>query len=73
MFRCEVAYPIFGADRSVLFDGKMGFWPFVEEFAAKYTSKNRSEGTMELKSINVDHESYLEVLVEKVFPIVKKN
>jgi hypothetical protein len=36
----------------VIFDGKLGIWPFTYEEAAKRKSKNRDAGTM-VKSLNL--------------------
>ena len=35
------------------FDGKVGIWPFVEDVESQRSSKNRAQGTVELKGINV--------------------
>ncbi|XP_057793005.1 uncharacterized protein LOC131009608 [Salvia miltiorrhiza] len=51
MFSCVVGRPLFNEDGSVLFDGKIGIFPFREMVPAKRTSKNRLAGTMEEKQI----------------------
>ncbi|XP_057811300.1 uncharacterized protein LOC131025524 [Salvia miltiorrhiza] len=51
MFSCAVGRPLFNEDESVLFDGKIGIFPFTEMVPAKRTSKNRLAGTMEEKQI----------------------
>ncbi|XP_057808793.1 uncharacterized protein LOC131023265 [Salvia miltiorrhiza] len=51
MFVCAVCRPLFNEDGSVLFDGKIGIFPFTEMVPAKRTSKNREAGTMEEKPI----------------------
>lgn len=51
MFMCVVCRPIFAEDGSVIFDGKIGIFPFTEQIAAKRTSKNRPAGTLETKPI----------------------
>ncbi|XP_057773761.1 uncharacterized protein LOC130993059 [Salvia miltiorrhiza] len=51
MFSCAVSRPLFNEDGSVLFDGKIGIFPFTEMVPAKRTSKNRLAGTMEEKPI----------------------
>lgn len=51
MFMCAVCRPLFGSDGSVIFDGKIGIWPFTEEVEAKRGSKRRPKGTKETKPI----------------------
>lgn len=73
MFLAAVARPVFAADGSVLFDGKIGFWPFVKNVAAKYSTRNRPKGVLELKPVNVDKVTYRELLVENVLPAVRNH
>lgn len=51
MFMCAVCRPIFDANGAVVFDGKIGIFPFTQLVPAKRASKNRPAGTLELKSI----------------------
>ncbi|XP_057784891.1 uncharacterized protein LOC131002405 [Salvia miltiorrhiza] len=51
MFLCAVCRPLFDEDGSVLFDGKIGIFPFTEMVPAKRKSKNREAGTLEEKPI----------------------
>ena len=51
MFMCAVSRPLFGVNGEVLFDGKIGIFPFTEQVAAKRSSKNRKAGTLETKAI----------------------
>jgi hypothetical protein len=46
MFLAAVARPRFDANGNVIFDGKLGIWPFTYQEAAKRNSKNREAGTM---------------------------
>ncbi|KAM0853409.1 hypothetical protein ACQ4PT_051104 [Festuca glaucescens] len=46
MFLAAVARPRFDANGNVVFDGKLGIWPFTYQEAAKRKSKNREAGTM---------------------------
>nr|XP_051221899.1 uncharacterized protein LOC127340165 [Lolium perenne] len=70
MFLTAVAKPRHDGQRNVTFDGKVGIWAFVTESAAKYNSKNRTKGTMELKTINVTRDVMREYLCEKVIPAI---
>ncbi|KAM0853410.1 hypothetical protein ACQ4PT_051104 [Festuca glaucescens] len=49
MFLAAVARPRFDANGNVVFDGKLGIWPFTYQEAAKRKSKNREAGTMVTK------------------------
>lgn len=51
MFMCAVCRPVFSANGSVIFDGKIGMWPFTDEITAKRDSKKRKKGTVETKPI----------------------
>lgn len=71
MFLCAVARPRHDSNGKVIFDGKIGFWPFVEQVAAKIYSKNRPKGTLELKPVNVDKTVYRDIIVENLIPAIK--
>lgn len=71
MLIAAVARPRFSADGEVEFDGKIGFWAFTEEVAAKKDSKHRKKGTMEMKPVNVDSTEYRKMMVDNVIPSVK--
>ncbi|XP_041999883.1 uncharacterized protein LOC121749378 [Salvia splendens] len=51
MFMCAVCRPLFGVNGEVLFDGKIGIFPFTKQVPAKRSSKNRMAGTLETKPI----------------------
>ena len=46
MFLAAVARPRYAADGTMVFDGKLGIWPFTYREAAKRKSKNRDAGTI---------------------------
>ena len=70
MFLCAVARPRFNLEGEVIFDGKIGIWPFVEEVAAKRSSANRPRGTLELKPVDVDRDIYREYLTDELIPAI---
>ena len=70
MFLTVVARPRHDAQGNVTFDEKVGIWAFVTEDAAKYNSKYRTKGTMELKNLNVTRDVMREYLCEKVIPAI---
>ncbi|XP_057535502.1 uncharacterized protein LOC130813678 [Amaranthus tricolor] len=51
MFMCAVARPIFSSEGEMIFDGKIGIFPFTHEVAAQRSSKNRKSGEPETKPI----------------------
>ncbi|XP_057545833.1 uncharacterized protein LOC130824831 [Amaranthus tricolor] len=51
MFMCAVARPIFSSEGEMIFDGKIGIFPFTHEVAAQRNSKNRKRGEPETKLI----------------------
>lgn len=68
MFMCAVCRPIFGADGTVLFDGKIGIFPFTYEEPAKRSSKNRPSGTMETKAIeSITRDVIRDCIINKVW------
>ncbi|XP_057796058.1 uncharacterized protein LOC131012156 [Salvia miltiorrhiza] len=51
MFMCAAARPIIDEDGTVIFDGKLGIYPFITTEPAQRNSKNRVKGTLEVKAI----------------------
>jgi hypothetical protein len=48
-------------------------WPFVVRQPAQRASRNRPRGAIVTTPINVDYETYLEYMLEKVLPAIKQN
>ncbi|XP_057789161.1 uncharacterized protein LOC131006021 [Salvia miltiorrhiza] len=72
MFMCAVCRPIFDTDGSVLFDGKIGIFPFTEMVPAKRSSKNRQAGTLEEKTIqSITKEVIKDCIINKIIPAIK--
>ncbi|XP_057768738.1 uncharacterized protein LOC130988793 [Salvia miltiorrhiza] len=72
MFASAIARPIIDEQGNVLFDGKLGIFPFTNEEAAKRNSKNRSKGTMEVKPIpNITKNIMMECMIAKMLPAFK--
>ncbi|KAK9723962.1 hypothetical protein RND81_05G037300 [Saponaria officinalis] len=72
MFMAAVARPRYDKDGVVLFDGKIGIFPFVYEAEALRSSKNRKKGTLEVKPIeSIKKEVIKQCLIEKVIPAIK--
>ncbi|KAK9671881.1 hypothetical protein RND81_12G061100 [Saponaria officinalis] len=50
MFICAVCRPLLGSDGQILFDGKIGIFPFIEREPAARNSKNRPADTLVTKA-----------------------
>ncbi|XP_021861639.2 uncharacterized protein [Spinacia oleracea] len=72
MFLCGIARPIIGYNGEVLFDGKLGIFPFTEEVPAKRSSKNRERGTIEIKAItSVTKEVIRRKIIDELLPAIR--
>ena len=72
MFMCAVAKPIYSSNGDVIFDEKIGMWPFIRQEPAKRSSKNRRRGELETKpiqSITKDHMRAM--LITNVIPTIR--
>ncbi|XP_074314843.1 uncharacterized protein LOC141651013 [Silene latifolia] len=73
MFMCAVGRPQYDENNDVIFDGKIGIWPFVYLEPAKRNSKNRVAGTMETKPIeSITKQVVKDMLLGKVLPEIKR-
>lgn len=73
MFLSAIARPRFDEETNeIIFDGKIGIWPFVRKVVAKRSSKNRQKGTMETKSLEVNRDEYRKMLIDNVLPAIKR-
>ncbi|XP_057811554.1 uncharacterized protein LOC131025785 [Salvia miltiorrhiza] len=72
MFMCAVCRPLIAEDGTVLFDGKIGIFPFTEYIPAKRNSKNREAGTLEQKPIqSITKEVIKDCIINKIIPAIK--
>ncbi|XP_057779850.1 uncharacterized protein LOC130998451 [Salvia miltiorrhiza] len=72
MFMCAVARPIIDIDGTILFDGKLGIYPFTTTEPAKRNSKNRLKGTMEVKPIAAITKEVIKAsLIQEMVPYFK--
>ncbi|XP_074299712.1 uncharacterized protein LOC141630865 [Silene latifolia] len=72
MFMCAVARPQYGSNGEVVFDGKIGIWPFVCQVPAQRNSKNRVAGTLETKCIeSINKHVTREMIINQVLPAIK--
>ncbi|KAL6563295.1 hypothetical protein OROHE_005882 [Orobanche hederae] len=72
MFLAVVGHPIIKPDGEVIWDGKVGIFPFVYEEAAVRASKNRPAGTIQLKPIlSVTRDVVKEMMIKQVLPAIK--
>ena len=67
MFMCAISRPMWDNDGVLLFDGKIGIFPFTEEVPALRSSKNHAAGTLGTKAIqSVTREVIRACLINKV-------
>ncbi|XP_057775233.1 uncharacterized protein LOC130994215 [Salvia miltiorrhiza] len=72
MFMCAVARPIIDEDGTIIFDGKLGIFPFTTTEPAQRNSKNRSKGTMEVKPIAAVTKPIIRAcLIKEMVPMFK--
>ncbi|XP_074293213.1 uncharacterized protein LOC141620174 [Silene latifolia] len=72
MFMCAVTRPKYGPNGEVVFDGKLGIWPFVQTVPAKRNSKNRVAGTLETKNIeSINKQVTKDMVINCVLPAIK--
>ncbi|RHY74159.1 hypothetical protein DYB38_013254 [Aphanomyces astaci] len=71
MFLAAVARPQFDADGNLVFDGKIGMWPFITMTPAARSSRNRSAGTLVATLVNVNAAVYQDFVLNLVLPAIK--
>ncbi|XP_057530102.1 uncharacterized protein LOC130808661 [Amaranthus tricolor] len=72
MFMCTVAKQIYSSNGNVIFDGKIGMWPFISQEPAKRSSKNRRRGELETKPIRSITKEHMRVmLITNVIPTIR--
>jgi hypothetical protein len=64
--------PRFDDKKVCTFDGKIGIRPFVHQVAAQRSSINRPAGTSETKSLPVTKQSFADMILNKVLPLIKE-
>ncbi|CAM9553719.1 unnamed protein product, partial [Heterosigma akashiwo] len=69
MFLCVVARPMLANGR--LTDGKVGCWPVGQLKQQKRVSKNRAAGTWKFVNETIDFESYKQIVIDKVLPVLR--
>ncbi|KAK9705768.1 hypothetical protein RND81_07G080100 [Saponaria officinalis] len=71
MFMAAVSRPIYDDDNNLIFDGKIGIFPFTFQEPAKRKSKKRAAGTLETKSIaSINKQVIKEMLLNKILPAI---
>ncbi|XP_074289426.1 uncharacterized protein LOC141614577 [Silene latifolia] len=69
---CAVARPKYAANGDLIFDGKLGIWPFVSQVPAVRNSKNRAAGTLETKCIeSINKQVTRDMVINSVLPAIK--
>jgi hypothetical protein len=70
MFLCAVARPRHDVDTDLVFDGKIGMWPFAHRVAAQRRTKHRQRGEYYWKPITVTKNVYRQFLIDFVIPAI---
>lgn len=72
MFMAAVSRPIYAENGDLIFDGKIGIFPFTCQEPAKRNSKNRPRGTMETKAIeSVNKNVIKDMMINNIIPAIK--
>ncbi|KAK9682246.1 hypothetical protein RND81_10G060800 [Saponaria officinalis] len=72
MFMCAVSRPIYDVEGELVFDGKIGMFPFTKQQPARRGSRNRPRGTLETKPIeSITKPVIKKCLIEQVIPAIK--
>ncbi|KAK9672836.1 hypothetical protein RND81_12G128200 [Saponaria officinalis] len=72
MFMCAVSRPVYSPEGELLFDEKIGMFPFTKQQPAARRSRYRQRGTMETKAIeSITKEVTKAWIIEKVIPAIK--
>ncbi|XP_057543524.1 uncharacterized protein LOC130821758 [Amaranthus tricolor] len=72
MFMCAVARPIFSSKGEMVFDGKIGIFPFTHEVATQRSSKHRKRGEPQTKPIqSVTKVHTRDMIVHKILPTIR--
>lgn len=71
MFMAAVTRPTYDTDGEVIFDGKLGMWPFVEHGIAKRSSVNRPAVAPETRSVTMGRDEHRDMLVKNVIPAIR--
>ena len=67
-----VAKPIYASNGDVIFDRKIGMWPFITQEATKGSSKNRRREELETKPIQLITKEHMRaMLITNVIPKIR--
>ena len=72
MSLCGLAHPKYIVAGKLLFDGKIGIWPIVEEVITVRNSVNYLAGTVWFKNVSVTKKLYLHNMCAKVVHGIKE-
>ncbi|XP_074300538.1 uncharacterized protein LOC141631814 [Silene latifolia] len=72
MFMAIVSRPIYDENKALIFDGKIGLFPFNFQQPAQRRSRNREAGTLETKPVaSINREVTKAMFMDKVLPAIK--
>lgn len=72
MFLVAVTRPRYDDNNNIIFDGKIGCWPFTDQVAAVRRSHNRPAGTIITRNTQVNARVYKEYILEKLLPAIRE-
>ncbi|KAL2935755.1 Histone-lysine N-methyltransferase SETMAR [Bienertia sinuspersici] len=73
MFLAAVARPLYDGDGRLIWDGKIGIFPFTYKDSAKRNSKNRAAGTLETKAMqSISQEVMRQKFIQELLPEIKQ-
>ena len=73
MFMCAVVKPMYSSEGELLFDGKIGIFPFTVQVLAKRSSKNRNRGKPETKLIQSITKTHIRsTLIDNILPAIRE-
>ncbi|KAL2893707.1 Transposable element Tc3 transposase [Bienertia sinuspersici] len=73
MFLAAVAKPLYNEQGELIWDGKIGIFPFTYKEPAKRNSKNRMAGTMETKAMqSITQEVMRHKFIHELLPAIKE-
>ena len=71
-FICAFARPIFSNEGELIFDGKIGIFPFTQEVSTQRSSKNRKREELETKPIqSITKNHTTDMIVHKILPATR--
>ena len=73
MFMCAVDKPMYSSEGELIFNGKIGIFPFTSQVLAQRSSKNRKLGELETKPVQSITKTHIgSMLIENILPTIRE-